>query len=96
MGVLDFSFENDPKILEVHVFKIVVFTGMPAETEEMRPQWFKTTEIPYAHMWPDDVHWIPYLLENKLFRGQFMFDKPSDAEYTARILNMHLEEVPEL
>lgn len=96
VGVLDFSFEHDPKVLEVHVFKIVDFSGSPVETEEMRPQWFKTSEIPYANMWPDDAHWMPYLLEDKLFRGKFMFDRPSDAEYTARILSMELTEVTEL
>jgi len=46
-GVVDFEFENDPTILEVHIFRIEKYAGEPAETEEMRPQWFTVDEIPF-------------------------------------------------
>ena len=29
-------------------------TWLPRCREEMRPEWFKAEEIPYARMWPDD------------------------------------------
>lgn len=96
VGVLDFSFENDPKVLEVHVFKILDFTGSPVESEEMRPEWFKFSEIPFDEMWSDDVYWVPLLLEGKSFRGKFLFDKPSTAEYSAKILTQELREVGEV
>lgn len=39
VGVHEFEFEkNRGTILEVHVFRIVSFTGTPTETDEMRPQ----------------------------------------------------------
>ena len=73
-GIHEFEFENKPgDILEVHVFRILTFTGEPIETEEMRPQWFRVDQIPYDHMWPDDIHWLPYFLANKKFRTQFLF-----------------------
>lgn len=96
VGILDFSFENDPKILEVHIFKITDFTGEPLESEEMKPQWFPFDSIPFDQMWSDDKYWFPYLLNNKLFKGAFLFDRPSDAEYSAKILNEKLEEVSNL
>ena len=93
VGVIEFSFESDPKILEVHIFKVSDYAGEPLETEEMRPQWFKFDEIPFQQMWSDDEHWFPHLLSGKLFRGKFHFDRPSDAEYSAKILSQELFEV---
>ncbi len=96
IGILDFSFENDPKVLEVHIFKITDFTGEPFESEEMRPKWFSFDAIPFEQMWSDDKYWFPYLLHNKMFKGAFLFDRPSDAEYSAKIIKEELVEVPNL
>ncbi len=93
MGMLDFLFQNDEKILEVHIFKLTDFTGEPFETEEMKPEWFLFNEIPFSQMWPSDEYWFPLFLQNKLFKGSFLFDKPSDAEYSSKILEQELEEV---
>lgn len=95
-GIIDFEFENDPKILEVHIFHITKFRGTPEETEEMKPQWFYVSEIPFEQMWSDDVHWIPLLLAGKKFKGKFLFDRPSDAEYSAKIISKDLSEVEEI
>lgn len=92
-GVIDFEFENDTKVLEVHIFRVTKFGGEPLETEEMKPQWFHIDEIPFEQMWPDDAYWLPLLLEGKKFQGRFLFDRPSDAEYSAKILNRELYEV---
>ena len=93
VGVIDFTFENDPKILEVHIFKVSGFAGEPVETEEMKPQWFEKGVIPYAQMWSDDEHWLPLLLAGKKFKGAFLFDRPSDATYSAKIISQNLTEV---
>lgn len=52
-----------------HVYVVDDWAGEPVETEEMRPQWFDVTAIPYAQMWPDDEFWLPLLLAGKLFQG---------------------------
>ncbi len=96
VGILDFEFENDPKILEVHIFHITKFSGEPKETEEMKPEWFDVDKIPYDQMWSDDIYWLPMLLDGKKFKGKFLFDRPSDAEYSAKILNSDLREVIEI
>ena len=97
VGVLDFSFRNDEKkVLEVHIFKLTDFREEPRETEEMKPQWFFLNEIPFSQMWSDDKFWFPFLLNGKLFKGEFMFDRPSNAEYSAEIINQKLEEVSNL
>ncbi len=95
-GMLNFEFENDPKILQVHIFSVTQFTSQPVESEEMRPQWFDTDKIPYEQMWTDDQYWLPLFLQGKKFKGTFLFDKPSTAEYSARILKQELQEVTSL
>src|SRR3989338_4245642 len=39
-GVLEFEFQGNPEILEVHVFNSSDFSGEPTESNEMKPQWF--------------------------------------------------------
>lgn len=73
LGVIDFAWKNNPEILEVHIFKAENFEGEPAETEEMKPQWFPISEIPFDSMWPDDPYWFPLFLEGKKFQGKFLF-----------------------
>ncbi len=96
IGILSLGFENDPKILEMHVFWVSSFKGEIQESEEMRPEWFSVEDIPYDDMWSSDMHWYPIFLSGKKFRGRFLFDKPSDAEYSAKILEKELLEVDNL
>ena len=72
-GTLEFSWEGKPEILEVHIFKALDFKGEPAESEEMKPQWFDVSEIPFDKMWPDDKYWFPLFLADKKFNGKFLF-----------------------
>ncbi len=74
VGVLDFSWQGKPEVLEVHVFKAVDFEGEPMESEEMKPQWFHIDEIPFDKMWQDDKYWLPFFLKDKKFKGRFIFD----------------------
>ena len=95
-GIIEFSFQNDNKVLEVHIFKLTDFTGEPLETEEMRPEWFSFDTIPFSQMWSDDEYWFPLFLEDKLFKGSFLFDRPSNAEYSAKIITQELGVVKSL
>lgn len=89
-GMCEFILVNEPRPLEVHIFRVSSFDGEPAESEEMAPHWFAEHEIPFDQMWPDDRHWFPFFLANKKFRGYFLFDK-NDA-----LLDMTVEEVSEI
>lgn len=74
VGIHEFEFfDTRGEVLEVHVFRVDMWTGEPRETEEMRPQWFAFADIPYDTMWPDDIYWLPLLLEGKKFRTRFLF-----------------------
>lgn len=49
-GRLLFEFKDDPVIMDVRVFRVTSFEGTPTETEEMRPNSFKVSDIPYDSM----------------------------------------------
>ena len=87
VGVIEFEFQGNPEILEVHIFRSDDFSGEPIESEEMKPQWFHVDEIPFKDMWPGDIYWMPLFLSGKKFKGKFLFGE-SDA-----ILEKELSEV---
>ena len=68
VGEMQFT---DPPDAEhyAHIYVTYDWEGEPHETEEMAPQWFAEADIPYDTMWIDDIHWIPLMLEGKLFKG---------------------------
>ncbi|MEK7665123.1 MAG: 8-oxo-dGTP diphosphatase [Patescibacteria group bacterium] len=72
-GIIEFEFQGNQEIFEVHIFKSEDFLGNPVETEEMRPRWFHIDEIPFKEMWPDDIYWMPLFLSGKKFKGKFLF-----------------------
>lgn len=90
VGVMDFEFESKPgDILEVHIFRVEKWTGEPRESDEMKPEWFSVTEIPFDMMWPDDRYWIPLFLARKKFEGRFLFGaNDSVLEYRLRLVSI--------
>lgn len=74
VGIIEFEFEDNPEILEVHFYQVLEYSGEPKETEEMKPRWFRKSEIPYDKMWPDDRYWMPMFLRGRKFRGKIYFN----------------------
>ena len=66
---------TDPFHMYVHAFIATEWEGEPTESEEMKPQWFRTTDIPYGSMWDDDEYWLPRVLDGELVYGDFTFDE---------------------
>ena len=65
---------RDGYSMHVFVYTSQSYTGVPSESEEAIPIWFDKRAIPYEEMWADDVHWVPLLLKQQSFRGQYIFD----------------------
>lgn len=75
---LTFTFPARPEWDQVvHVFLATRWDGEPMETAEMRPAWYKVSEIPVHSMWQDDPHWLPLVLQGKRIRARFAF-KPDN------------------
>ena len=76
IGVLDFYFTDKEEWNQrVHVYMVENFTGEPIETEEMKPKWFKDTEITYPEMWAGDDAWFTYLIRYEKFVGEIHFSE---------------------
>ena len=72
-----------------YIYVATEWKGEPTESEEMRPQWFKLTDIPYADMWPDDTLWLPLMLAGKKFKGEVTIEHNAVTKH-------HIEEVAAL
>jgi 8-oxo-dGTP pyrophosphatase MutT (NUDIX family) len=71
---LSFRFPHNPAWDQlVHVYFAHQWVGEPKESEEMKPQWFPINEIPFEHMWPDDIFWLPNVLQGSRVRATFEF-----------------------
>jgi len=71
---LTFFFPHKPEWNQlVHVYFCEEWKGEPTESEEMRPEWFTPSHIPFDTMWPDDIFWLPQVLEGKFVTAQFTF-----------------------
>lgn len=66
VGTVDFVFPARPEWnMNTVVFTASSFTGEPAESEEIRPEWFYLDHLPASDMWQDAEHWLPPMLRGK-------------------------------
>lgn len=49
------------------------WVGEPVEMEEMRPEWFKSSSLPFDHMWSADRVWIPEVLAGRRIKAVFEY-----------------------
>ncbi len=72
VGELIFRFPHKPEWDQfVHAYFSEAWEGELAESDEMRPQWFRTEDIPFADMWPDDKFWLPEMFRGNRIRASF-------------------------
>lgn len=71
----------------VHVFVCETWQGNPKESEEMKPQWFIVTAVPYHKMWEDAQHWLKEILQGKTIKATFTYDGK------LKVVEKELEEV---
>jgi len=75
-GILNFYFGQkiNPDWI-VYIFSTRIFKGKLKSSEEGILRWFILDQIPYEEMWTDDEYWLPLLLEEKRFNGDFYFNE---------------------
>jgi 8-oxo-dGTP pyrophosphatase MutT (NUDIX family) len=92
MGSLIYRFKDNPDWdNHMHVFAVRSWAGEPAESEEMRPQWFTKDQLPFDAMWVDDQHWLPIVLRGEMVNAEFLFNKTGDVIFQAKVNSAHLD-----
>ena len=72
VAIVEFSFEGTPKF-SCHTFLLRTWTGEPIETDEMRPEWFALSNLPYDQMWVADSKWLPLVLRGEKVKAKVNF-----------------------
>ena len=73
-GYLVFRMEEICKYMKVHVYETWRVVGEPTESDEMRPEWYAESALPFNRMWPDDEYWLPLLLSSdKMIVGRWVY-----------------------
>lgn len=76
VGYIDFFFSGSPELDHpVYIYLVRNWQGEPCESEEMKPQWFTFSEIPYSQMWQDDQYWLPAVLQGHNINGIVTFSE---------------------
>jgi mutator protein MutT len=83
-------YKGEPSQIFTHTYLCSEWQGTPVETEEMAPQWYKVTDIPYGQMWADDVLWLPKVLEGIKLETVFHLDEQD------KLLSQDIREVARL
>lgn len=79
VGYIEFFFSGHPELDHpVYIYLVRNWQGEPRETEEMKPQWFSTAEIPYNQMWQDDQYWLPAVLQGHKINGKVTFSEDQE------------------
>jgi len=73
MGKIIFIYKDGVE-LESSIYVSRKWNGEPAESEEMKPMWFKTNDLPYESMWSDDKLWLYKILGGKKIEASFYFN----------------------
>jgi ADP-ribose pyrophosphatase YjhB (NUDIX family) len=76
-GAVDFYFAGIA-VFKVFIFLVRHYEGEPAETKEMKPQWFSIAGIPYHLMWAGDKKWLPLVLAGKRILAQVDYDQSGE------------------
>lgn len=77
----------DKDDIRVNYFEILEYEGEPKESEEMRPEWFDLSEIPYGEMWEDDKYWLPVYLEGRSFEAYFDYQEGKVASHSIKLIS---------
>lgn len=77
VGRIDFieMYKGEKENVLMHVYIVKKWNGEPTESDEVKPMWFDTSSIPFEKMMPDDIYWLPQVLEGKKIDAKFEFDE---------------------
>ena len=71
--------------MTVAIFTAGTWSGDPAETEEIRPEWFPVAALPYDQMWDDAPRWLPRVLSGERLRAAFSYAPDNETVASASV-----------
>jgi 8-oxo-dGTP diphosphatase len=71
--------------MDVAIFTSADWSGEPAETDEIRPQWFAVDALPFHRMWDDAPRWLPRVLAGERLRATFSYAGDNETVATESI-----------
>jgi len=74
-GVALILHNYDAVEIELHFYLIIKYQGKARETDEMVPEFFSKSKIPYDKMWPTDYHILPKFLSGQNCIALFTIDR---------------------
>lgn len=89
-GTVRFTFPANPGWSQtMYVFTCRDWSGVPMESAEIRPQWFKIEDIPWRQMWQDAQLWLPFVLRGTMIDAQIVLD---DDNESVKLYNVILQQ----
>ena len=83
---LTFLFPAQPSWdMDADIFTAAQWSGEPAETDEIRPQWFPVAALPFHRMWDDAPRWLPRVLAGERLRATFSYAADNETVATEAI-----------
>jgi 8-oxo-dGTP diphosphatase len=83
---LTFSFPAHPSWdMGVEIFTAASWSGEPAESAEIRPQWFPVAALPFDRMWQDAAQWLPRVLAGERLSAAFTYADGNESIAAASI-----------
>jgi 8-oxo-dGTP pyrophosphatase MutT (NUDIX family) len=73
VAIVHFYFDGEP-VFECYVYLAYFWQKEPVETEEMRPQWYPISNLPFEEMWVADSKWIPLILNGEKIEAVVNFN----------------------
>ena len=71
-------YKGKPERDMMHVFVATKWQGEPQESDEIKPEWVKISEMPYRRMWGDNEHWLPEVLRGNKVEAWFYYNEKNE------------------
>lgn len=75
-GRIDFRFPGSPDSdMTVALYRATNWSGEPAVSDEIEPQWHPVAALPTGAMWDDSRIWLPHVLRGERIDAQITYDE---------------------
>lgn len=76
VATLDCYFpHNEEWNQKIYTYFSKKWEGEIKETKEIQPIWFNIAEIPFEKMWDDVQYWLPFALDSRELKAEFLFNE---------------------